>query len=428
MSSANVRRMSIGELNATSLSKAIEEAREIYVSACSAEVPGLPGLLGPGSAGSTITGIFSPILNNHSYADPTLDRRCRTFFLNKELRQHMLDGWVDFCPWTYTRMADWLNAPGRFDAGVVMVSPPDDRGLCSFGIQTDFLPDFVDNIPRLIGVINPNMPRTSGLPGIPLDRFSAVFSLDAPILGTAGDPGQEDPLSDAIAGHVAGLIPDGATLQMGMGRIPQTIAKALCDHRKLRIHSGMIDDNILFLEGAGVLDRDIPVATAVAIGSRDLYDMIDQNPRFCFRSTAYTHSSDVLRTVRKLIAVNAAIQVDLFGQVNSEGSDGRQLASPGGLPDFLKGACLSDGGHSVIALRAHRGRRAEGGIVSRICAPGLVTGPRYDIDVVVTENGVADLRGLSLDQRAQALIGIADPDTRAALADEWDRIRRSGFA
>lgn len=416
------------ELDAQSLGAVLGGAREIYVSGCSAEIGELPGMLGDSSAGATVTGIFSPILNTQSYADEGLGRRCRTYFLNRDLRRDLAAGRVDFCPWTYTQMSDWMVAPGRFDTAIVMVSPPDGEGRCSFGSQADFLPDFHQHVPRLIGVINPNMPRTLGEPGIEFDRFTAVFDYDRPLLEIPQKPDGGDPVSDAIARVLAGMIPDGATLQMGIGRVPQAVATALAGHRGLRIHSGLVDDSILFLEQAGVLDVDAPILSGVGMGSRALYDHIRENPRFAFCSTSYTHSQAVIAAIPRFFAINAAIQVDLFGQINSEGSDGRMLASPGGLPEFLRGARASRGGMSIIALRAERGRKGGGGIVPSICEPRLVTAPRYDVDAVVTENGVAHIRNLSIDERAEALIAIADPAERSALAESWRNIRNAGLA
>lgn len=417
----------IQQLKAAALANALGDAQEIYVSGCSAEVPGLSELLSEAGITATITGITSPILNVGSYADQALRRRYRTFFLNAALRRDMAAGLVDFCPWTYGAISKWLSKPKRFDAAIVMVSPPDADGLCSFGTQSDFLPDFYQDMPRLIGVINPNMPRTLGVPGISLVQFSTLFELDVPVMSISGDDVPDDPLSETIARHVANLIPDGATIQMGIGKVPQALTQALVSHRHLRVHTGLVDSNIIALEASGALSSDHPIVTGVAMGSRELYDLVHENPRFRFAPASYTHAAEVLANTPKLIAMNGALQVDLFGQLNSEGGDGRILASPGGLPEFLRGAQRSEGGLVIVALKAQRGRKGEGGIVAQISEPRLVTGPRYDIDVVVTEHGAMDLRQLSLDQRAEALISLADPDMRATLTDRWAAVRKAGL-
>ncbi|NPD21492.1 acetyl-CoA hydrolase/transferase family protein [Alterinioella nitratireducens] len=414
-------------LNAKALDALLAGAREIYVSGCSAAIPDLPALLGPATRRTTVTGIFSPILNTDSLADPELERRCRTFFLNPALRRDLARGLVDFCPWSYSAIARWLAAPGRFDTALVMVSPPDDDNLCSFGTQHDFLPDFLDRIPRVIGIVNPNMPRTMGSPGIPVERFAALLQTESAIPEYRPDEGAANALGTAIAQHVAGLIPDGATVQLGIGRASQGVTQALGGHRRIRLHTGLIDDNLVKLERAGALDPQAPIVTGVAMGTRDLYDLIDGNPRFRFLSASRTHALQVLAQLPVFIAVNSALQVDLFGQINSEGSEGRVLASPGGLPEFVRGARQSPGGLSIFALRAKPGRQGAGGIVPRIAEPGLVTAAAHDVDVVATENGIADLRGLSLDGRAEALIAVADPAVQPELVRGWAQVRAAAF-
>jgi acyl-CoA hydrolase len=375
----------------------------------------------------TVTGVFSPLLNLRSYADPETEQRCRTFFLNAELRRDLDAGLVDFCPWRYTQIHRWLSAPRRFDVAIVMVSPPDASAMCSFGTQVDFLPAFYDRIACLIGIINPNMPQTAGEPGIPLSAFDAIFSYDEPLLSVAPAKLREDPVAATIAANVASLVPDGATIQMGIGRLPQAIVGALTDHRNLRIHSGLVDDNILHLEEAGALAVDVPVVSGAAIGSPRLYAHLDGNDRYSFRHVGHTHDPNIIAAAAPFVAINGALQIDLFGQVNSEASGGRIIASPGGLPEFVRGALKSPGGRAVMAVRARGGKKGGSGIVATVAPPHLVTNGRTDADVVVTEFGVADIRDLPIDRRAEALIGIAAPEDRDMLADRWRTIRMHGF-
>jgi acyl-CoA hydrolase len=400
------------KLNASSLGAALAGAQEIYVSCCSAEIQGLPELLDQAGVGATVTGIVSPILNTRSYASAALNRRARTFFLNGEMRRDLAAGLVDFCPWSYSRILGWMRTRSRFDAVIVMVSPPDPSGRFSLGTQVDFLPDFVDCAGALIAVVNPQMPRTCGPFSLHRDQFAHVFDAELPLLEAATPPAEADPISVAVARQVAELIPDGATLQVGIGRISQAVTDALANHRGLRIHSGLIDEAILRLERAGALDPTSPITTGVAIGPRGLYEAIAENPRYCFRSVSHTHAEAVIAATPRFVAVNSALEIDLFGQVNSEAGAGRLVASPGGLPDFMSGARRSAGGLSIIALRAKPGRRGRGGIVARLDPPSLVSAARHDLDLVVTEHGVADLRDTSIDARAQALIAIADPNER----------------
>lgn len=415
------------DLSSDTLGAALSGAQELYVSGCSAEIAELPAMLGGVPSLKTVTGIFSPIVNRQSYANADMGRRCRTFFLNGKLREGVAAGLVDLHPWSYSQIARWLTATGRFDAAVVMVSPPDASGRCSFGVQADFLPDFYEHVPRLIGVINPNMPATFGEPGIPVGRFHALFNYDRPLLEFVAED-SADPESDAIGRYIAGLVRNGSTVQMGIGRVPQAVARALTAHRDLRIHSGLVDSNTLFLEQAGALDPDSPIVAGAAIGSAELYAHIGGNPRYAMCSTAYTHASDVIAAQANFVAINGAVEVDLFGQINSEGIGGRLLATPGGLPDFLHGVSRSPGGKAIFAVRAKPGRKGRGGIVSQIAAPGLATVSRAQVDVIVTENGIAEIGQLSLDQRAETLIAIADPAEQPRLEQEWRAVRAGLFA
>lgn len=415
------------DLSRGNLAVALAGVQELYVSGCSAEIVELPGMLAGVPSLRTVTGIFSPILNRQSYADAEMGRRCRTFFLNGKLKEGVASGLVDLSPWSYSQISHWMTAAGRFDAAVVMVSPPDADGRCSFGVQADFLPDFHGKVPRLIGVINPNMPATFGEPGIPVENFYALFNYDRPLLEFVAED-TEDAESDAIGAHIAGIVRDGATVQMGIGRVPQAVARSLTGHRGLRIHSGLIDSNTPFLEQAGALSPDSPIVGGSAMGSAALYSHIDDNQRYALRATSYTHSSDVIAAQPNFMAINGALQVDLLGQVNSEGISGRLLATPGGLPDFLDGVSRSAGGKSIFAVRAKPGRKGQGGIVGQISAPGIATVSRTQVDIIVTENGPVELKNLSLDQRAEALISIADLAEQSRLTEEWRTIRAGLFS
>lgn len=413
-------------LTAGALRDALRGANEIYVSGCSAEIAGLDVLLDEAGIDSMVTSIVSPAVNRGCLANAQLGRRQRTFFLNRPIRAAMRDGLVELCPWSYSQIDGWMSAPGRFDAAVVMVSPPDQNGVCSLGTQVDFLPGFHKQVPRLVGIINPAMPHTAGDGQIALERFAATFDHDQP-LGETSAPAI-DPDMAAIAASIAGLVPDGATVQMGLGKVPSAVGIALQGHRRLRIRSGLVDDNILGLEDAGALDRDVPIESGAAIGTQSLYDRIADSSRFRMRAVSHTHDILAIARIENFISINGAVQVDLFGQLNSECAGGGIVATPGGFPEFSRGARLSQGGKVIIALKARRGSRPKGAIVSQVAAPGLVTAPRMDIDVVVTEFGVAQLGGLSLEQRADAIMAIADPQDREDLAQDWQALMRAAFS
>lgn len=228
------------------------------------------------------------------------------------------------------------------------------------------------------------------------------------------------PVERAIAGHVSGLVEDGATLQAGLGAIPEAVLDRLTDRRDLGVHSGAIGDAVARLTaGGGVTnarksrDRGITVA-GLALGGRPVHELIHRNPAVQFRSTRYTHDVGVLSSIERFVALNSAVEVDLTGQVNAELAAGRYVGAVGGAADFLRGAARSRGGLPIVALPSLAGGRSR--IVSRLSGP--VSTSRADAGLIVTEHGVADLRGQPLAQRIRRMIDIAAPQFRAALEQE----------
>jgi len=299
------------------------------------------------------------------------------------------------------------------DVGLVQVAPPGPDGRCSLGIGADYAADAVGHTGILIAEINHRMPATTGCPGIPRDRFAAVVETDRP-LPEAQDRAP-DAVDAAIAARVAGLVEDGDTVQMGVGTLPDAIMGGLVGHRDLGFHAGMITDGVLRLVEEGVLtgrykeiDTGI-VVTGMAIGSAALYAGLGGMP-VQFRPASYTHHPAVLSRLRRLVSINAAVEVDLTGQVGSEAAHGRYLGAVGGQADF-SGAAARTGARSIIALRSTA--RGASTVVPALSGP--VTTARADVDVVVTEHGAAWLRGCPIDERAARLVAVAAPEHRDAL-------------
>jgi acyl-CoA hydrolase len=257
------------------------------------------------------------------------------------------------------------------------------------------------------------MPVTTGTEGIPLDRFAAVVETDRPI--PAAPDRAPDAVDEAVAAHVAGLIADGDTVQLGVGALPTAILDGLAGHRDLGVHSGMITDGVLRLVEKGVVTgarKEIDpglVVTGAAIGSDELTTAVPTMP-VAFRPASYTHAPGVLARLARLVAINSALEVDLTGQIGAEVARGRYLGGVGGQADF-SGAAARTGACSIIALRSTTG--GESTIVPAL--RGAVTTARADVDAVVTEHGVAWLRGCSLAERGPRLAAIAAPDHRDAL-------------
>lgn len=359
------------------------------------------------------TGIFIPGINRHTYLANS-ECRLETFFYTPEIKAAPKTQ-VEFLPLCYNDIRARL-ASIQIDAALFMCTPPDEHGNCSFGPAVDFLAEIWPKIPVRIAHINPLLPRTSGDPGIPFDQITAYVEGEQHLVNMA-DKG-DDPVANAIASHIAPLVPDGACLQMGVGSVPGAVLRALKGRRNIRVHSGLIVDELVDLLEAGALAQDTPVVAGVAIGSKKLYDAIS-GTAFEFRPVGITHSSAAIAAIPNFISINSALEVDLFGQVYSELGPGGLMSGPGGASDYARAARSSPGGLRIIALPA----TAAKGTVSRIVAVGESRGPvslsRFDLDVVVTEYGAADLRGLGYDARAAALIAIAPPDHRASLATSW---------
>lgn len=301
------------------------------------------------------------------------------------------------------------------DAGLVQVAPPDRDGMCSMGIGVDYMADAIKHTPLLFAEINKQMPMVADSPRIPLSRFAGTVETDRPLQQEARRPAGD--LDRIIASHIAGLVEDGDTLQVGIGSLGAAVFDALAGHKDLGVHTGMITDGVQALIERGVVTgsrKQLDVGRSVAgtaLGSESMYSRIAELP-VLFRPTSYTHAPQVLSQLSSLVAVNFAIEVDLTGQVGAEMSRGTYLGAVGGQVDFARAAALT-GKRSIVALRSTmRGQSS----IKFTLDEGVVTTARADVDCVVTEHGVAHLRGQPLAERRRRLIAIAAPEFRDQLA------------
>jgi len=333
-----------------------------------------------------------------------------------ELRGLSRDGLLEVVPCHYSSLPR-MFARGQLpsDVGLVQVSPPDASGTVSLGIGVEYVADAIAHTTRLVAEINHRMPQTTGTARLPLSAFVAVVESDRPM---AEAPVREPDQSERdIAKHVAGLIENGDTIQIGVGSLPDAVLAALSGHQDLGVHSGMITDGILDLVESGVitgarkeLDAGV-VVTGAALGSAaGLYDRLGDHP-VEFRAASYTHAPGVLSQLGSLVSINSAIEVDLLGQVGAELRRGVYIGAVGGQVDFSRAASLT-GARSIIAL--HSEVRGES-TINPTLRGGVVTTARVDVDAVVTEHGVALLRGCSVAERAERLISVAAPQHRELL-------------
>jgi acyl-CoA hydrolase len=304
---------------------------------------------------------------------------------------------------------------------MIQVSPPDKHGYCSLGVSVDVTDAATDVAKTVIAQINPNMPRTHG------DGLIHVSEIDAFV--ACEDPLFEVPFTNPtdvemqIGNHIAGLVEDGATLQTGIGGIPNAALKALGHHKNLGMHTEMFSDGIIELVEKGVLtgfykhSHQEKIVSGFCIGSRKLYDFIDDNPMIQMCDVGWVNKTSVIAKNPKVTAINSAIEVDLFGQVCADSIGSRQFSGVGGQMDFIRGASLSEGGKPIIALPSVT-RHGWSRIVSQLKTGASVVTTRAHVHYIITEYGVAYLYGKSLKERAKALIEIAHPNHREQLMKE----------
>jgi 4-hydroxybutyrate CoA-transferase len=331
-------------------------------------------------------------------------------------------GDVDFVPARYSDTVSLFAAGGPWapDAVLVHTAPPDRGGHLSLGVSVSYLLPAARRAPLVIAQVNPRMPRTLGNAFLHRSQVDAWTPVDHPLLEYPPTPVGE--VERRIAAYVAELVPDGATLQVGVGSIPQAVMEALAGKKDLGVHSLLVE-HMLPLVRSGVITnarkRLHPGRMDVGeiMGTAALFEWSHENPLVNMEPSDLAHDPEVVGTLGDFVSVNSALEVDLLGQVNAESVDGRQVSGIGGQFDFVLGAARAQGGRSIIALPATASRGTLSRIVARLATGARVTTPRFLADYVVTEHGVAALRGKSDAGRARELLHIADPAFR-------DRIER----
>jgi len=361
-------------------------------------------------------------LGNADYVLPEMDGHFRhnAFFIGPNVREAVNSGRADFTPIFLSEISA-LFTSGRLpiDVCLIQVSPPDDHGYCSFGVAVECTKTAAQAARIVVAEVNPQMPRVLGDSFIHLSQIDILVECDYPLLELPPNP--ITPVQREIARNVARLIEDGATLQMGIGGIPDAVLSLLGNHRDLGIHTEMFSDRVMPLVESGVitgrrktLHRGKMVASFV-LGSHTLFRFVNNHPAIEFHPSEYVNDPFVISQNSNMVAINSALQVDLTGQVCADSMGNHFYSGIGGQLDFIRGAARSRGGRPIIALPA----TARDGTVSRI-VPNLYTGAgvvtsRGDVHYVVTEYGAAYLHGKSIRQRAEALIQIAHPKFRDEL-------------
>ncbi len=359
------------------------------------------------------------------YADPDMAKsfRVANLFVGGNMRNKLDGNRVDYLPCFLSEIPALFRSGRRpIDVAMLHVSPPDAHGFCTLGTSVDVAIAAVEKADIVLAQVNRQMPRVHGDGFLHIDRIDHWIEVDEPL-----DEMPPPPLSEVerdIGRHVAGLIEDGATLQMGIGAIPDAVLAALTNHKHLGVHTEMWSDGLLPLIESGAVDgtrktvHPGKIVSGFVMGTRRLFDFIDDNPAAVQLDIAYVNRVTVIARNPKVTAINSAVEVDLTGQVCADSIGHRVISGVGGQMDFIRGASISEGGKPIIALpsRTHRGRRR---IVCTLQAGAGVVTTRAHVHYIATEYGVADLYGKTLHERASALIDIAHPDDREDLAREW---------
>lgn len=391
---------------------------------CATPIPLVDALVARGAALRDVEIVHMMTLGDAPYTRPEFAGRFRHngLFLGPNVREGVQEGRADYTP-IFLSEIEALFTSGAMPIDVVLmqVSPPDAHGFVSLGTSVDCTLTAARCARHVIAEVNDRMPRTLGDSFLHVSKISAIVQTSRPLVELHAEPSTE--MQRRIARNVASLIPDGATLQVGIGGIPDAVLGHLGDRKDLGIHSEMCSDGVIPLIESGVINGDRKtlhrgkLVVGFVLGTEKLFRFVHENPIFEFRPIFYTNDPFVIAQNDRMVAINSALEVDLTGQVCSDSLGPKPYSGFGGQVDFIRGAARSKGGLPIIALPS----TARNGTVSRIApmlAPGAgVVTSRADVHYVVTEHGIAYLHGKNLRQRADALIAIADPKFQEQLEE-----------
>lgn len=362
-----------------------------------------------------------------AYCQPQYDKNFHhnAFFLGGSTRAAAAEGRVDFTPVYFSEIPGLLREDLRPNVTLLQCSPPDAHGYVSLGVSVDYTKPAAEASDLVIAQVNQNMPRTLGDSFLHVTQIGCLVEADTPVIELA--PPKIGDVERAIGENVASLVRDGDTLQLGIGAIPDAVLLFLKEKNDLGIHTEMFSDGVVELVEAGVitnkaktLHRGQSVATFL-MGTRRLYDYVNNNPAVAMYPVDYVNDPYVIGQNDNLVSINSCVQVDIMGQVVSTSAGLRQISGVGGQVDFVRGANLSKGGRAIMAMPSTTGKGKISKIVPFLDQGSAVTTTRNEVNYIITEYGIAKLKGKSLCQRAEALIRIAHPDFRDELTAEFRR-------
>jgi len=411
-------------LDAADVGAVLQPGMTVFVAGATAEPREILQALasrGECCAGVRFVSVSVPGINGTDFSSFHPQATSTAFLATAENRQSIAAGRVDFIPMHYSSIYRYLQQELQVDAVLLQLPSAGANGVFSLGISADFTPAVLDKAGLVIAEVNQQQLVPMDSPLLPQSRLDYAVACDRPVPTLVS--GAISDTARLIGQHVAALVQDGDCIQIGIGVLPAAILSCLSGKNDLGIHSGMMSDGVMSLVQAGnITGRRKAVDTGkivsgVTLGSQQLLEWAGTEPQLAVRPVGYTHDSAVIRQIDNFVSINSALEIDLFGQVNADMLGGRQISGTGGAVDMMRGAALSRGGRSIIALSS----TADGGRVSRI-VPAFTphtatTALRTDVDWVVTEYGARRIGHLPLAARAAALIEIAHPDFRSRLRE-----------
>ncbi|WP_291559324.1 MULTISPECIES: acetyl-CoA hydrolase/transferase family protein [unclassified Clostridium] len=349
-----------------------------------------------------------------------------SLFAGSSTRNAIVDGRADFTPCFFSEIPKLFREEYlKVNVAIIQISTPDEHGFCSFGVSNDYTKPAAECADIVIAEINPNMPRTLGDSFIHVKDIDYIVEVNYPLIEIK--PSEIGEVEKAIGKNCAELIEDGSTLQLGIGSIPDAVLLFLKDKKDLGIHSEMISDGVLELVESGVINNKKKtlhkdkMVVSFFMGTKKFYNFIDNNPMIEMHPVDYVNDPCIIGKNDNMVSINSCIQIDLMGQVAAESMGLKQFSGVGGQVDFVRGANISNGGKSIIAMPSTAAKGTISRIVPFLEEGTAVTTSRNDVHYVITEYGIAGLKGKSLKERARALINIAHPNFRAQLIKEWEK-------
>lgn len=362
------------------------------------------------------------------YAKPGMEKHFRhnSLFVGATTRDAVSSGRGDFTPCYFYQVPN-LFRKGYLpvDVAIIQVSEPDKQGYCSFGISNDYTKPAAESAKLVIAEVNKNMPRTLGDSFIHVSDIDCIVEVSHPLIELK--PAKLGEVEKSIGKYCASLIEDGSTLQLGIGAIPDAVLMFLKDKKDLGIHSEMISDGVVELVKSGVINnrkktlQPGKIVVTFLMGTKKLYDFADDNSMIASYPVDYVNDPLIVMQNYKMVSINSCVQVDLMGQICSESIGLKQISGVGGQVDFIRGANMAKEGKAIIAIPSTAAKGKVSRIVPLLDAGAAVTTNRCDVDYVVTEYGIAHLKGKTLRDRARALTNITHPDFRESLIREFEK-------